>query len=280
MNKTLTVIQILPELNSGGVERGTTEIANALVKAGHRSIVISAGGRLVEQLENEGTTHISLPIGEKHLSTLKYIWQLRKIFRDIQPDIIHLRSRLPAWIAYLAWKKLPATNRPHIVTTVHGPYSVNKYSAIMTIGESVIAVSNMIKDYIVGNYQSINPGNIHIIHRGIDPQRYSSEYRPNADWLSKWQKDYPQLTDKFVMTLPARITAWKGQNDFISCIQILKDKGIKVHGLIVGETHPRKQDFLTVLQQRIQDLNLENDITFTGHRNDLQDILTISNIVF
>jgi glycosyltransferase involved in cell wall biosynthesis len=280
MNKVLTVIQILPALNSGGVERGTTEIANALVKAGHRSIVISAGGRLVEQLESEGTTHITLPIGEKRLSTLKYIWQMRKVFRDIQPDIIHLRSRLPAWIAYLAWRKLPASNRPHIVTTVHGPYSVNKYSAIMTIGECVIAVSNMIKDYINENYQGVNPNNIHVIHRGIDPQRYNAEYRPNSAWLTQWQQDFPQLKNTFVMTLPARITSWKGQDDFISCIHILKAKGIKVHGLIVGETHPRKQAFLTLLRQRIQKLNLEHNITFTGHRNDLQNIMTISNIVF
>jgi len=280
MNKALTVIQVLPALNSGGVERGTTEIANALVNAGHRSIVISAGGRLVEQLENEGTKHITLSIGEKRLSTLKYIWQLRKIFRQVQPDIIHLRSRLPAWIAYLAWRKLPVTNRPHIVTTVHGPYSVNKYSAIMTIGERVIAVSNMIKDYIIENYQGINPDNIEVIHRGIDPQRYCSQYRPSDTWLNEWQKDYPQLTNKFVLTLPARITAWKGQDDFISCIQLLKSKGIKVHGLIVGETHPRKQKFLADLKQRINELNLESDITFTGHRSDLQNILTISNIVF
>jgi len=279
MNKTLTVIQILPALNSGGVERGTTEVANALVKAGHRSIVISAGGRLVEQLENEGTTHITLPIGEKRLSTLKYIWQLRKLFRDIQPDIIHLRSRLPAWIAYLAWRKLPANNRPHIVTTVHGPYSVNKYSAIMTIGERVIAVSNMIKDYITSNYPSTNPDNITVIHRGIDPNRYNPSYQPSEEWLSQWQKDFPQLSGKLIITLPARITAWKGQDDFISCIKALKSKGINVHGLIVGETHPRKQNFLATLKQRIIELNLDNDITFTGHRNDLQNILAISNIV-
>lgn len=280
MNKVLTVIQILPALNSGGVERGTTEIANALVNAGHRSIVISAGGRLVEQLVNEGTTHIILPIGEKRLSTLKYIWQLRRIFREMEPDIIHLRSRLPAWIAYLAWRKLPVAHRPHIVTTVHGPYSVNKYSAIMTIGERVIAVSNMIKSYILENYPDIHSNKINVIHRGIDPQRYSTQYRPSERWLSDWKNDYPQLANKFVLTLPARITAWKGQDDFISCIALLKSKGIDVHGLIVGETHPRKQGFLAVLQQRITELNLQSDITFTGHRNDLQNILTISNIVF
>jgi glycosyltransferase involved in cell wall biosynthesis len=279
MTKTLTVIQILPALNSGGVERGTTEIANALVKAGHRSLVISAGGRLVEQLEREGTTHIALPIGEKRLSTLRYIWQLRKIIRDINPDIIHLRSRLPAWIAYLAWRKLPLEQRPHIVTTVHGPYSVNKYSAIMAIGERVIAVSEMIKGYIIDNYPQISPDKITVIHRGIDPGRYHPNYKPSPEWLSQWKKDFPQFENKLVITLPARITAWKGQYDFISCIHILKSKGLNVHGLIVGETHPRKQAFLTLLKNRITERSLENDISFTGHRSDLQDILASSNIV-
>ncbi len=279
MTKPLTVIQILPALNSGGVERGTTEIANALVKAGHRSLVISAGGRLVNQLEQEGTTHITLPIGEKRLSTLRYIWQLREILREIAPDVIHLRSRLPAWITYLAWRKLPVEQQPHIVTTVHGPYSVNKYSAIMTIGERVIAVSNMIKAYITENYPNVVEDNITVIHRGIDPKRYAPTYQPTTEWLSQWHKDYPQLKNKLVITLPARITAWKGQEDLITCIHILKSKGINVHGLIVGETHPRKQAFLTLLKTKIAELHLEKDITFTGHRSDLQDILASSNIV-
>ncbi len=279
MTKPLTVIQILPALNSGGVERGTTEMANALVKAGHRSLVISAGGRLVSQLEQEGTTHITLPIGEKSLGTLRYIWQLRKILRETSPDIIHLRSRLPAWIAYLAWRKLPVNQRPHIITTVHGPYSVNKYSAIMTVGESVIAVSNMIKTYITENYPNVAADKITVIHRGIDPDRYAPTYQPKTEWLSQWHKDFPQLENKLIITLPARITAWKGQEDLITCIDLLKSKGINVHGLIVGETHPRKQKFLAILENKISELGLENDITFTGHRSDLQDILASSNIV-
>ena len=279
MTKVLTVIQILPELNSGGVERGTTEIASALVKAGHRSFVISAGGRLAVQLEQEGTSHIKLPIGEKRLSTFRYIWQLRKIFQEIKPDIIHLRSRLPAWIAYLAWRKLPVSQRPHIVTTVHGPYSVNRYSAIMTIGERVIAVSNMIKDYITQNYPKVATDKITVIHRGINPERYSANYKPNKEWLAQWQKDFPQLDGKVVITLPARITAWKGQEDFITCIQSLKAKGLMVHGLMVGEVHPRKQAFLSLLKNRIADLSLDDDITFTGHRSDLQNVLASSNIV-
>ncbi len=280
MSKQLTVIQILPALDSGGVERGTLEIAQALVLAGHRSIVISAGGRLVEQLENEGSTHITLPIGEKRLSTLKYIKPLRTLFQDISPDIIHLRSRLPAWIAFFAWRKLNKATRPHLLTTVHGPYSINRYSAIMTIGERVIAVSNMIKGYIEDNYPKVNTSAIEVIHRGIDTARYNPNYRVDSAWLKQWNTLYPQLESKLVLTLPARITAWKGQQDFIQCIKQLKAQGLNVHGLIVGEAHSKKQTFLTSLKQHITELNLEQDITFTGHRSDIQNIMAVSDIVF
>lgn len=279
MTKTLTVVQLLPELNSGGVERGTVEIARALVTAGHRSIVISAGGRLVEQLEQEGSTHIYLAIGEKKLSTLRHIWKLRQILRDLAPDIIHLRSRLPAWIAYFAWKKLDTNKRPHIITTVHGPYSINKYSAIMTIGERVIAVSNMINSYITTNYPNADPEVIRVIHRGIDPAVHRPNYQPDENWLTQWQQDYPQLKGKYIITLPARITAWKGQQDFIECIQQLKATGMKVHGLIVGETHPRKKAFLNTLKDKISSLGLNDNISFTGHRSDIQNILSISDVV-
>lgn len=280
MKRKLKVIQLLPALNSGGVERGTTEIARALVNSGHESYVISAGGRLVAQLENEGSHHITLPIGEKRLSTLKYIWQLRKIMKDIKPDIIHLRSRLPAWIAFLAWRKLPVKSRPHIITTVHGPYSVNRYSAIMTAGERVIAVSNMIKTYISDNYPKVDIDKVEVIHRGVDTEQYHPNYTPSTEWKEKWLADYPQLKNTLVLTLPARITAWKGQHDFIRCIEKLVKRNINVQGVIVGETHPRKQGFLAELQQTIAERNLANHITFTGHRSDIQNILSVSDIVF
>ena len=155
--KKLTVIQTLPALDAGGVERGTLEIARALVAAGHRSIVISNGGRLVKQLEAEGSEHITLPVHKKSLASLWQVTPFRQLLTDIQPDILHARSRVPAWIAWLAWRKLPANtlfqhHRPHFVTTVHGLYSVSPYSAIMTKGERVIAVSNTVQEYILKNY--------------------------------------------------------------------------------------------------------------------------------
>jgi len=89
---------MLPALESGGVEKGTLEVGNYLVRNGHRSIVISAGGRLVAQLEREGSEHIAWPVGAKRLSTLGYIWRVRELLAREKPDILHLRSRLPAWI--------------------------------------------------------------------------------------------------------------------------------------------------------------------------------------
>jgi hypothetical protein len=151
----MKVIQILPELESGGVERGTLEVGIYLVEQGHQSIVISNGGRLVEQLEAEGSRHISLPVQKKRLSSLRQVKVLRRIFEAEKPDIIHLRSRVPAWLAWLAWRKMDPKTRPRLVTTVHGMYSVNFYSKIMTRGEAVICVSNSVKDYVIKNYPDV-----------------------------------------------------------------------------------------------------------------------------
>jgi hypothetical protein len=151
MTKKLTVVQMLPELESGGVERGTLEMGKYLVEHGHRSIVIASGGRMVDKLKEEGSEHIDWPVGKKSLSTIRYIKKVRAFLKSEKPDILHLRSRLPAWIGYLAWKKLPLGNRPKLVTTVHGRYSVSKYSSVMVRGEKIIAVSEMIRQYILDN---------------------------------------------------------------------------------------------------------------------------------
>ncbi len=103
----MKVMQLLPELNSGGVERGTLEIARALVKEGHQSVVVSNGGRSVAQLEAEGSTHLTLPIHKKSLSSLWQIRPLRRLIQTEQPDIVHVRSRVPAWLTHFALRGMP-----------------------------------------------------------------------------------------------------------------------------------------------------------------------------
>ena len=134
----MKVLQVLPNLDSGGVERGTVEFARELVARGHQSIVMSNGGRLVKQLQAEGSRHIELPVHHKSLRSLRLVRPLRRLLAELQPDIIHVRSRLPAWLIFLAWRKLPRATRPRLVSTFHGLYSVNFYSAVMARAEQII----------------------------------------------------------------------------------------------------------------------------------------------
>ena len=196
MTKQLTVIQMLPALESGGVERGTLELGKYLVDKGHRSIVISAGGRMLEQLQQQGIEHVPCSFGRKSIFTLRYISKVKKLLQTLKPDILHLRSRLPAWIGYLAWKKLPEQDRPRLVTTVHGPYSVGRYSSVMMRGQKVIAVSKMIRSYILDHYGFVDPQSISVIYRGVDTSDYAFGYQPSNSWREAWFSQYPQMRDR------------------------------------------------------------------------------------
>ncbi|MFA5081549.1 MAG: glycosyltransferase family 4 protein [Hydrogenophilaceae bacterium] len=273
-------MQILPALESGGVERGTLEVGRYLVEHGHRSIVISAGGRLVEQLLREGSEHVQWDIGRKSLSTLRLIPRLRRFLRDNKVDILHARSRLPAWIGYLAWKGMDPRTRPHFVTTVHGIYSINSYSAIMVRGEVVIAVSDTVRRYILSNYPRCDPARIRVIPRGVAPTEYLFGQQPPEAWLTAWNDQYPELQGKRLLTLPGRITRLKGHMDFLRLIDACRRDGLPVHGLIVGGADPRKAGYLEELKTAAQALGIAQDITFTGQRGDLKNILAISDIVF
>ncbi|RBL95890.1 glycosyl transferase, partial [Xanthomonas oryzae pv. oryzae] len=123
----LTVVQLLPALQSGGVERSTLEVAAALVRAGHRAVVVSAGGRLVQPLLDVGGEHLTLEIGRKSLLTLRHVANLRRLFAELGADIVHARSRLPAWLGWYALRGMPEATRPRLVTTVHGLNSPSRY---------------------------------------------------------------------------------------------------------------------------------------------------------
>lgn len=274
----MKVLQILPELESGGVERGTLELAEYLVRHGHESLVISGGGKLVAELERDGTRHITWPIGRKALSTLKLIPVLRKLLREEKPDILHLRSRVPAWIAWFAWRGLPKATRPRLVTTVHGFYSVNRWSEIMTCGERVIAVSDCIAEYIRQSYPRVDMKKVRVVYRGIAPEAYPHGYQPTTEWRESFANEFPLTRDKRLLILPGRITRLKGHEDFFKIIQQLQYPD--VIGVVVGGVHEKKQEYGAELRELVRTMGLEEKIVFTGGRSDLREILAISDIVF
>lgn len=273
MARPLTVVQMLPGLQSGGVERGTLELAGFLARNGHRSIVISGGGRLVPQLQREGSNHIPWRVGEKTPRCLKYLLPLRALLVNGGIDILHLRSRVPAWLGYLAWKSLPRQKRPRLVTTVHGYYSVNPLSAIMTKGERVIAVSESIKQYITENYPRTPSERISVIYRGIDPSNFTYGYAPPKSWEKEWFSRYPQLNGRFVIAMISRITRLKGHPFFFDLIEKLLKKGIPVHGLVVGEADAAHASYMKELQQHLRQKGLDPYILFTGYCSEIKNVM-------
>lgn len=275
----MKIVQLLPELNGGGVERGTMEVAKALVSTGHESIVMSAGGRMVEQLETSGSRHITWDLGRKSIFTLRHVRSLRRWIMEEQPDIIHLRSRMPAWIAWLAWNKLPQHMRPRLVSSVHGLYSVSRYSAVMCKPERVIAVSDTVRGYIRENYPETNMDKVVLIHRGVDSDEFPRGYQASSAWLEEWYREYPELKDKKVLTLPGRISRSKGHRDFLYLLQLLLQRGHDCHGLIVGDAGARHHSYAKEIKQLVKELGLEKSVSFTGLRSDMREIYAESDMV-
>lgn len=275
----MKVLQVLPALNSGGVERGTLEIAEALVDAGHESLVMSAGGRLVASLERHGSTHIKRDLGKKSPLTFLKVWALRRYLREQQVDIVHARSRMPAWLCYLAIKGMAKKNCPRFVTTVHGMHSVSAYSKVMNFGERVIVVSESVKAFQLQNYPDTDEHKLRLIYRGIDPKKFPRDFCASEEWRQRWYHDFPQTRGKQLVVLPGRLTRLKGHRHFLELIKQLVDQGRDVMGLIVGGDDPKKSAYAKELYEAVSQYGLDSRIVFVGHRADMREIYSLSTVV-
>lgn len=276
-SRTLTVVQLVPALDNGGAERSTLEVARALVAAGHRSIVVSAGGRMVPRLEAEGSQHVPLDLKRKSLRTLRHIPPLQRLLDEIRPDIVHARSRMPAWMAWLALRRLRP--RPHFITTVHGLNSPGAYSRIMTRGERVIVVSQTVRDYVLGHYRNVDPARLTVIPRGIDPLAFPYGYRPDESWRRSFFGDYPQLVGAPLLTLPGRGTRLKGHADAIKLLAGLRARGIDARLLLLGVVEPEREGYLAELHALAQDRGVYDAVAFTPPRSDVRDVYAESALV-
>ena len=273
--KPIRVVQMLPELHAGGVERGTLEMAAYLSSLGHQSTVISGGGRLVPQLIKTGSRHVTWFVGRKSPLVLRYFFLLRRFLIEEAVDILHVRSRVPAWIAYLAWKSLPYNQRPRFVTTFHGYYSVNRYSAIMTKGERVIAISKGIESHIKEQY-GVPQDRIVLIYRGIDTRIFDRS-KVTKDRILKlihrWQLQ--KISEPIIM-LPGRMTRLKGHDILIKSLAMIKS--LPWHALLIGDINENKP-YVSDLYGLIRQEGLENRLRLVGHCEDMPAALMLADIV-
>jgi glycosyltransferase involved in cell wall biosynthesis len=262
--RRLTVVQLLPALQSGGVERSTLEIADALVRAGHRAIVVSAGGRLLPALQQSGAEHVTLDIGRKSLLTLRHVPALRRLFAEVRADIVHARSRLPAWLGLWAVRGMPAATRPRFITTMHGLNSPGRYSAVMTFGERVICVSDTVRRYLLQHYPRTDPARLVVIPRGIQPDQFPRTAHPDADARAWAMAQHPSLVGEGpLLLLPGRGTRLKGHADALRLLAALRRDGDDVRLWLPGSREPGRETYLGELETECARLGIADAVAFT-----------------
>jgi glycosyltransferase involved in cell wall biosynthesis len=276
VKKKPVLLQVLPALESGGVERGTIDIANAAANNGFQSLVVSAGGRMLKNNSSKLFTHIELPLNTKNYFSIKAnSKKIEDIINEYDVDIVHARSRAPAWSAYWAAQNTGTK----FITTFHGTYGLSglgkkKYNSVMTKGNKIIAVSEFIARHIQDNYHTYSK-NIEIIHRGIDLDIFNSENVNTARTLqileqSRLPEDVP------IILLPGRITEWKGQLQLIEAIK--KIRHLKFYCILVGDDK-RGGRYRKKLEHAIKKYHLSNMVRIMPNVSDMAALYKISDIV-
>lgn len=261
------ILQVLPRLNAGGVERTTLDVSEGILSKGWRSLIAVEGGALSELAREAGAEVIRLPLASKNPVTIfQNIARLSKIAKQENVRIIHARSRAPAWSSFYAAKQsgLP------FVTTYHGIYNQKGplkalYNSVMARGDRVIANSDYTRRLIEKRH-SFAKGRTTVIHRGTDFSGFSRDAVPEAE-VSEWRQNHGiRPGDYPVLVHLARLTGWKGQRVTIEATAILKQKGVPVRCLIVGDDE-KGGSYRRQLEQLAAALSLEKDVIFTGHEN-------------
>lgn len=267
------IVHVLPELNEGGVERVLLELNRGLVARGHRCTVISAGGQHVGLVEKEGGCHLVLDVCSKNPFTVPFrVRQLKKKLIQLHPDVLHVHSRVPAWLTWFANKKL----RIPFVTTVHGFNSVGRYSEIMTKGDRVISVSHPVKDYIQQHYQTPE-SKIDVIHPGVNSVEFDPE-TVDLNWMTAFKAQYG-LDGKFIATTVGRITELKDYETFVQAVALCATNLPDIRGLIVGGVRHDKQEYYGRLQDFVKKEGMEKHIVFAGSQTHIAEIYALSDVV-
>lgn len=273
----MKVLQILPRLELGGVERGTVDLARALKVRGEQTVVVSSGGALVQELEREGIPHYTLPVAQKSLLSLSLVSKLVEIIQKERVDLVHARSRVPAWIAWFACREA----RVPFVTTCHGYYSNHLLSRVMGWGKRVIVPSQVIARHMTGDF-GVPPERVVLIPRGVDLSQFP--FQPE-----KYDGPEPKV---FRILNLGRFSPIKGQVEFLRAIHRLRErtrlegrKGLRLEVWLAGSEGEGKSAYTGEIDRTIQQLGLEGIVKKLGVCRDVPkligeaDLLVLSSLV-
>ena len=253
----MKILQILPELNVGGVETGTLDLSKYLVRLGHKSVVVSAGGCLVKELEAQGAKHYTLAVNNKSIiSMFKLIPELAQIIKKEEIDIVHARSRVPAWIAYFACRRTKAV----FITTCHGYYKKHPFSLVMGWAKRVIVLSNVIARHMIEDF-FVPHERIRLVPRSVDLERF------------KYLDPKAKRKEDFNAAIIGRITPLKGHLHFIKAMARISRFVPRLKIWIVGDAPASKEAYKEELQVLARRLGLWHCTEFLGTQRDIPGIL-------
>ncbi len=260
----MKVLQILPALELGGVERGTVDLARALKLKGIEVVVISEGGALVQELEREKIPHYTLPVGKKSLFSLSLVPRLVEIIQKERIDLVHARSRVPGWIAWLASRKAGVP----FVTTCHGYYSKHPLSRVMGWGRKVIVPSHVIARHMIEDF-GVAPERIVRIPRGVDLSQFPYH-------SAKYQGPAPKT---FRVVNLGRFSPIKGQLEFLRAVHRVRQRGISLEVWLAGSEGKGKTRYTEKIQETIHQLGLEKSVKLLGARRDVPQLLAEADLL-
>jgi glycosyltransferase involved in cell wall biosynthesis len=270
------VLQVLPSLVTGGVERGTIEITQAVAGAEGVALVASAGGKLVKAVERAGGRHVALPLDRKSPYA---IWRnaarLEALIRAENVGIVHARSRAPAWSAWLAARRTGA----HFVTTYHGVYSEDlpfkrRYNAVMAKGEIVIAASRYVAELIVARH-SLYPTRVRVIPRGVDTASFDPAIVV-PDRLARLAQAWRLPDGAPTIVLPGRLTGWKGQAVLLAAVARLERRDLCC--VLVGSDQGRSR-YSAQLVREAERLGIADRVRLVGDCDDMPAAMMLSDVV-
>lgn len=254
----MNILQVLPELNVGGVETGTLDMAKYLIRQGHKAVVASAGGELVKELVASGAVHYQLPVNKKSLPVIiKMVNRLADIIEKEKIDIVHARSRVPAWAAYFAARK----TRRVFITTCHGYYKRHYFSNVMGWGKRVIVLSNVIARHMIDDF-AVPHERIRLIPRSVDLERF------------KYLRPDTKRKKEFNVGIIGRITPLKGHLYFIKAMAKVARETRNIKIWVVGDAPVSKEGYKEEVRILTRRLGLWNCTEFLGTQRDIPGILS------
>jgi glycosyltransferase involved in cell wall biosynthesis len=272
----MVILQVLPSLVTGGVERGTVEISRAIAEVGGTSLVASAGGRMVATVERAGGRHITLPLaGRDPLTIWRNAALLAAVIRAERVAIVHARSRAPAWSAWMASRRTGV----HFVTTYHGAYGEDlpfkrQYNSVMAKGERVIAASRFIAELVVARHGT-DPGRVRVIPRGVDPAVFDPD-AVSGERIARLERAWRLPDGAQVILLPGRLTRWKGQGVLIEALSRLQRRDVCC--VLVGSDQGRRRYSAQLIRQA-EALGIADRLRLAGECDDMPAAPMLADVV-